>query len=103
MLGVLYTSAGMGALIGPWALGRVIETAGYDTMILLSVGLAGLATSVAMPLWYEGRAADDSPRRRRVKRPIAGPQPLVFDLTPCDPDDEPTIDLTDQSFVATGS
>ena len=102
VLGVLYTSAGLGALIGPWALGKVIETAGYDTMILLSVGIAGLATSVVIPLWHEGQHTAATPRRR-VKRPIAGPQPLVFDLTPAEPGDEVTIDLTDQSFVTAGS
>ena len=76
VLGVLYTSAGVGALIGPEGLGIVIERAGFSTAILMSVGLSGLATAIAIPLWV-GEA-----RRSRARLPVSSPAPLVFDLVP---------------------
>ena len=73
VLGVLYPSAGIGALFGPETLGLIIERAGFDTAIVLSIGLSGLATSIALPLWL-GEA------ERPSHYPISSPAPLVFGL-----------------------
>ncbi len=74
LLGVLYTSAGTGALFGPLMLGMVIEHAGYRTAILLSVGLGGLATAIAIPLWRDIRLGTRAPGHRRN----GSPEPQVF-------------------------
>ncbi len=72
VLGVLYTSAGIGALFGPETLGLIIERAGFDTAIVLSIGLSGLATSIALPLWLG--------ETERPTHPVSSPAPLVFGL-----------------------
>jgi predicted MFS family arabinose efflux permease len=108
VLGVLYTSAGLGALVGPYALGIVIERAGFGTMILLSVGLSGLATSVAIPLWFEGRDRSAQDARRT---PLTSAGPLVFGLVPVvidppverEPDPPRVRQIEESSAMAGGS
>ncbi|MDG2113145.1 MAG: MFS transporter [Actinomycetota bacterium] len=95
VLGVLYTSAGLGALFGPEALGIVIERAGFETAILMSVGLSGLATSIAIPLWLG--ASSRSSSRRRIKAPLTSTAALVFDLVPAAPSRNGHAQPADQS------
>ena len=52
ILGVLYTSAGVGGLIGPIAAGVLLERTGsFPVVITTSIGLTSLATLVFLPLW----------------------------------------------------
>lgn len=52
ILGVLYTSAGVGGLIGPIAAGIILDrTESFSVVIGTSIGLTLLATVVFLPLW----------------------------------------------------
>ncbi len=52
ILGVLYTSAGVGGLIGPIAAGVLLERTGsFPVVITTSIVLTSLATAVFLPLW----------------------------------------------------
>jgi MFS family permease len=57
VLGTLYTSAAIGALIGPPLAGVVIDSAGYATAIVSAVVVSALATATLLPLVAEIRAA----------------------------------------------
>jgi MFS family permease len=66
VLGTLYTSAAIGALIGPPLAGVVIDTAGYATAIVSAVVVSALGTATLFPLVAEARAT--RPSGRRVSR-----------------------------------
>lgn len=52
ILGVLFTSAGLGGLIGPIAAGIILDQTGsFSVVIGTSVGLTTLATLIFLPLW----------------------------------------------------
>ena len=50
MVGVQYTGAGIGALIGPIAAGRIIDGVGYAWAIGLSMAMALLSFVALLPL-----------------------------------------------------
>ncbi|MFV0523182.1 MAG: MFS transporter [Acidimicrobiales bacterium] len=47
VLGALYTGAGIGGLVGPPLMGRIIDDAGYTTALVLAL-IAGVASSVLL-------------------------------------------------------
>ncbi|MFV0259628.1 MAG: MFS transporter [Acidimicrobiales bacterium] len=47
VLGALYTGAGIGGLIGPPLMGRIIDTAGYTTALVVAL-IAGVASAVLL-------------------------------------------------------
>jgi len=59
VLGVQYTSAGVGALIGPIAAGAIIEATGsYTVAIVGAIFVSLVATISVVPMW---RLGDGSP------------------------------------------
>ena len=75
VLGVLFTSAGVGALVGTIGLGLVIDAAGFDPAIIISIALSAVAALIAWPLRHAGS-------RQRQRRRTSGIDPLVFTLVP---------------------
>jgi MFS family permease len=55
ILGVQYTSAGFGALIGPISAGAVIDATGsYTVAIVAAIIVSAAATLAVLPLWRLG-------------------------------------------------
>jgi len=81
VLGVLYTSAGIGALIGPIAAGAVIDATGsYTIAIVASIVVSTLAVGIALPLWKLGNGNAQAVDKKPF--PVATyAQPSVFSIT----------------------
>ena len=81
VLGVLYTSAGIGALIGPIAAGAVIDATGsYTIAIVASIVVSTLAVGIALPLWKLGNGNTQAVHKKRHPLAIYA-QPSVFSVT----------------------
>ena len=55
-LGALYTAAGIGGLFGPPAMGRIIDSAGYDTALLIALVLGLVSFLVLSSIVKEAMA-----------------------------------------------
>ena len=74
ILGVQYTSAGVGALIGPISAGAVIDATGsYTVAIVAAILVSSAATLAVLPLWRLG----DGTRSEIVARSFLS-QPTVW-------------------------
>jgi MFS family permease len=73
VLGVMFTSAGIGALGGTIGLGLVIDAAGFEPAIIISIVLSAMGALTAWPLRHAGA---------RQRRRTSGMDPLVFILVP---------------------
>ncbi len=81
VLGVLYTSAGIGALIGPIAAGAVIDATGsYSIAIIASIVVSTLAVAIALPLWKLGNGNSQA-MHKKPHTVVECAQPTVFSIT----------------------
>tara|TARA_B100001142_G_C14151108_1_gene584577 strand:+ start:214 stop:621 length:408 start_codon:yes stop_codon:yes gene_type:complete len=81
VLGVLYTSAGIGALIGPIAAGAVIDATGsYSIAIIASIIVSALAVGIALPLWKIGNGNVQTIDKKPLTV-VTDAQPSVFSVT----------------------
>ena len=65
VLGVQYTSAGVGALIGPISAGAIIDATGSYTVAIVGAIFVSLAATVSvLPLWRLGDGAPIAPPKR---------------------------------------
>ena len=67
VLGVQYTSAGLGALVGPIGAGAIIDATGsYTVAIVGAIFISLVATFSVLPLWRLGRDSEPPITRRAL-------------------------------------
>ncbi|MCS5682750.1 MAG: MFS transporter [Acidimicrobiales bacterium] len=78
VLGVQYTSAGVGALIGPIAAGAIIDATGSYTVAIIGAIVVSLAATVSvLPMW---RLGDGTPSETLTRSFLS--QPTVWLVSP---------------------
>ncbi|MEC9269031.1 MAG: MFS transporter [Actinomycetota bacterium] len=78
VLGVQYTSAGVGALIGPIAAGAIIDATGSYTVAIIGAIVVSLAATVSvLPMW---RLGDGTPSESLTRSFLS--QPTVWLVSP---------------------
>ena len=78
VLGVQYTSAGIGALIGPIAAGAIIDATGSYTVAIIGAIVVSLAATVSvLPMW---RLGDGTPSESLTRSFLS--QPTVWLVSP---------------------
>ena len=78
VLGVQYTSAGVGALIGPIAAGAIIDATGSYTVAIIGAIVVSLAATISvLPMW---RLGDGTPSETLTRSFLS--QPTVWLVSP---------------------
>ncbi|MCH2624870.1 MAG: MFS transporter [Acidimicrobiales bacterium] len=78
VLGVQYTSAGVGALIGPIAAGAIIDATGSYTVAIIGAIVVSLAATISvLPMW---RLGDGTPSESLTRSFLS--QPTVWLVSP---------------------
>ena len=78
VLGVQYTSAGIGALIGPIAAGAIIDATGSYTVAIIGAIVVSLAATISvLPMW---RLGDGTPSETLTRSFLS--QPTVWLVSP---------------------
>jgi len=78
VLGVQYTSAGIGALIGPIAAGAIIDATGSYTVAIIGAIVVSLAATISvLPMW---RLGDGTPSESLTRSFLS--QPTVWLVSP---------------------